>query len=39
MAIDSDVQGADARLAVQFYKKSVKQEDASNEAGRPIFKE
>jgi hypothetical protein len=39
MAIDSDVQGADARLAVQFYKKSVKQEDSSNEAGRPIFKE
>jgi hypothetical protein len=39
MAIDSDTQGADARLAVQFYKKSLKQEDASNEAGRPIFKE
>lgn len=39
MAIESDTQGADARLAVQFYKKSVKQEDASNEAGRPIFKE
>jgi hypothetical protein len=39
MAIDSDTQGADARLAVQFYKKSVKQEDASIEAGRPIFKE
>ena len=39
MAIDSDVQGADARLAVQFYKKSVKQETASDEAGRPIFKE
>jgi hypothetical protein len=39
MAIESDIQGADARLAVQFYKKSVKQDDASNEAGRPIFKE
>ena len=39
MAIDSDTQNADSRLAVQFYKKSVKQEDASNEAGRPIFKE
>jgi hypothetical protein len=39
MAIDSDIQGADARLVVQFYKKSVKQDDASNEAGRPIFKE
>jgi hypothetical protein len=39
MAIDSDNQGADARLAVQFYKKSVKQDIASDEAGRPIFKE
>ena len=39
MAIESDVQNADSRLAVQFYKKSMKQEDASNEAGRPIFKE
>ena len=39
MAIDSDIQGADARLAVQFYKKSVKQNEASDEAGRPIFKE
>jgi len=39
MAIDSDTQGADARLAVQFYKKSVKQDIATDEAGRPIFKE
>jgi len=39
MAIDSDVQNADSRLAVQFYKKAVKQEFESNEAGRPIFKE
>ena len=39
MAIDSDIQGADSRLAVQFYKKSVKQDIASDEAGRPIFKE
>ena len=39
MAIDSDTQGADARLAVQFYKKSLKQDMASDEAGRPIFKE
>ena len=39
MAIESDIQGADSRLAVQFYKKSMKQEDASDEAGRPIFKE
>jgi hypothetical protein len=39
MAIDSDIQGADARLAVTFYKRSVKQEDESIAAGRPIFKE
>jgi len=39
MAIESDVQGADARLAVTFYKRSVKQEDESVAAGRPIFKE
>ena len=39
MAIESDVSGADARLAVQFYKKSLKQDLASDEAGRPIFKE
>jgi hypothetical protein len=39
MAIDSDIQGADSRLAVQFYKRSMKQEDESNAAGRPIFKE
>ena len=39
MAIETDIQNADSRLAVQFYKKSMKQEDASAEAGRPIFKE
>jgi hypothetical protein len=39
MAIESDVQNADSRLAVQFYKRSVKQDMASDEAGRPIFKE
>ena len=39
MAIESDIQGADSRLAVQFYKRSVKQDIASDEAGRPIFKE
>jgi hypothetical protein len=39
MAIESDISGADARLAVQFYKKSLKQDMASDEAGRPIFKE
>jgi hypothetical protein len=39
MAIESDISNADSRLAVQFYKKSVKQDIASDEAGRPIFKE
>ena len=39
MAIESDIQNADTRLAVQFYKKTVKQDIASDEAGRPIFKE
>lgn len=39
MAIESDNQGADARLAVQFYKRSVPQEAESQAAGRPIFKE
>ena len=39
MAIESDIQGADSRLAVQFYKRSMKQEDESIAAGRPIFKE
>ena len=39
MAIDSDIQGADARLAVQFYKRSMKQDDETLAAGRPIFKE
>jgi len=39
MAIESDISNADSRLAVQFYKKSVKQDVASDEAGRPIFKE
>jgi hypothetical protein len=39
MAIESDIQGADSRLAVQFYKRSMKQDMASEEAGRPIFKE
>lgn len=37
--LPSDENGADARLAVTFYKKSMKQEDESIAAGRPIFKE
>jgi hypothetical protein len=39
MAIESDIQGADTRLAVTFYKRSMKQERESEVAGRPIFKE
>jgi hypothetical protein len=31
--------GADSLLSVTFYKRSRKQEDASIEAGRPIYKE
>ena len=39
MALPSDDQNADSRLAVTFYKRSVKQEDESIAAGRPIYKE
>jgi hypothetical protein len=39
MALPSDDLGADSRLAVKFYKRSMKQEDESLAAGRPIFKE
>lgn len=39
MALPSDDMGADSRLAVTFYKRSMKQEDESMAAGRPIFKE
>jgi len=39
MALPSDNIGADSLLSVTFYKRSMKQEDASIEAGRPIFKE
>jgi hypothetical protein len=39
MAIESDIQGADAKLAVTFYKRSMEQKDESIAAGRPIFKE
>jgi hypothetical protein len=37
--LPSDEGNADSRLAVTFYKRSVKQEDDSIAAGRPIFKE
>ena len=39
MAIESDEQNADSRLAVKFYKRAVKLEHESNESGRPIFKD
>lgn len=37
--LPSDENGADSRLAVTFYKRSMKQDDESMIAGRPIFKE
>jgi len=37
--LPSDEGNADSRLAVTFYKKSVKQDDESLASGRPIFKE
>lgn len=39
MAIESDVRGADENLYAEFYVKPVKQNFASEEAGRPIFKD
>lgn len=39
MPIESDEQNADSRLAVKFYKRAVKQEYESIEAGRPIYKD
>jgi hypothetical protein len=39
MAIESDEQNADSRLAVKFYKRAVKLEHETNEAGRPIYKD
>jgi hypothetical protein len=39
MALPSDTQGADSRLQVRFYKKSVQQEQESMDAGRPIYKD
>ena len=37
MAIESDVRAADENLYAEFYVKPVKQNFASEEAGRPIF--
>ena len=39
MALPSDQQGADSRLQVRFYKRSVQQEQESLDAGRPIYKD
>ncbi len=39
MALPSDEQGADARLQVRFYKRAVKQEQETLDAGRDIYKE
>jgi hypothetical protein len=39
MALPSDERGADARLQVRFYKKSVQQEQETMDAGRPIYKD
>jgi hypothetical protein len=39
MGLPSDTQGADSRLQVRFYKKSVQQEQESIDAGRPIYKD
>ena len=39
MALPSDEQGSDSRLSVRFYKREVKQEAESAQAGRPIYKE
>jgi len=39
MALPSDEQNADSRLQVRFYKRAIKQEQESLDAGRPIYKE
>jgi hypothetical protein len=39
MALPSDQNNADNRLQVRFYKRPVQQDQASLEAGRPIFKD
>jgi hypothetical protein len=39
MALPSDERGADSRLQVRFYKKSVQQEQETMDAGRPIYKD
>ena len=39
MAIESDIRNADENLYAEFYIKPVKQNFASEEAGRPIFQD
>ena len=39
MALPSDQNHADNRLQVRFYKRAIQQDQASLEAGRPIFKD
>lgn len=39
MAIDSDVMGADTRLAVNFYKKAVENPVKTEMEGRPIYED
>jgi hypothetical protein len=39
MALPSDEQNADSRLQVRFYKRAVKQEQETLDAGRDIYKE
>lgn len=39
MAIESDVANADGRLAVKFYRDTVEDVVATQQAGRPIYKE
>lgn len=37
MALDSDTLGADARLAVKFYQREVRNDFQSEKEGRPIY--
>ena len=39
MAIESDIQGADGRLAVKFYRGLEEDKVATAIEGRPIFRE
>jgi hypothetical protein len=39
MAIESDINNADSRLAVQFYKREIQNPVKTIEENRPIFEE